>query len=112
MYDLVGLNVIVVEPPGFEGDELRCVDYRVPASEWIEVQQGDYIGFFMPDNGVFVASASTRSDPEHHQFQKIGYGYDESFNASNVQQATVSTGRAIVKAVIGKTASKLCNCCV
>ena len=99
--------MIVVEPPGFDGDELRCVDYRVPASEWIEVQQGDYIGFFMPDNGVFVASASTHSDPKYHQFQKIGYGYDESFNASNVQQATVSTGRAVVQAVIGKTASKL-----
>lgn len=101
IYSLVGLNVITMEPPGYEGDTLRCVDYEVPANEWIEAQDRDYIGFFLPDNGLFVASASGLSDPDHKQMQRSNYGYEESFNSSEVELAATSSGRALLRATIG-----------
>ena len=101
-FSLVGLNVITVEPPGFEEDQLRCMEYEVDPFEWIEAKQGDYIGFYLPDNGVFVASASPQSDPEHRQNQVNKLGYAETFNSSEVEVAASSSGRALLRAEISK----------
>lgn len=106
-FNLVGLNVIIVDPPGYEEDRLRCVDHQVDPFEWIEAQEGDYIGFFLPDNGVFVASASPQSDPDHQQHQRSEYGYASSFNASEVEVAAASFGRAILRAEIGKQGKQI-----
>ena len=104
-YRLVGLNVIVIEPPGYDGEQLRCKLYDVEASDWIEVQEGDYIGFYLPENGVFVASASAESDPDRQQMQRSVYGYAGDFNASEVIEAASSVGRALLRATIGKPAN-------
>ena len=111
VYELVGLNVISVEPPGYEEDQLRCVDYQVDPFLRIEAREGDYIGFFLPDNGVFVASASPASDPDRQQMQRTEYGYADSFNASEVEIAASSFGRALLRAKIGewKKSQQLCK---
>lgn len=103
LYELVGLNVIKVDAPGYGGEQLRCVEFQLEASEWFEVQEGDYIGFYLPDNGVFVASASTQSDPDHRQMQRNMYGYAENFNASEVERAASSFGRALLRATISES---------
>ena len=104
-YELVGLNVIKVDAPGYGGEQLRCMDIQLKASEWFDVQEGDYTGFYLPDNGVFVASASTQSDPEHRQMQRNIYGYAANFNASEVERAASSFGRALLRATISKNRS-------
>ena len=105
-YHQVGLNIIVVQPPGYDEERLRCVDHKVDAFDWIETKAGDYIGFYLPENGVFVASASPVMDPDHQQLQLIEYGYAETFNASQVEVAASSTGRALLGADIGKLSNK------
>ena len=101
-YNLVGLNVIVLEPPGFGGEQFRCREYQVPAADWFEVQEGDYVGFYVPDNGVFVASAARQSDPDRQQLQRNVYGFAESFNDSELISAASSFGRALLRAFIGE----------
>ena len=101
-YQLVGLNKIVLQPPGYDGEQLRCVDHEVDPFDWIFTREGDYIGFYLPENGVFVASASPASDPDHQQLQRIGHGFLETFNASQVEVAAASTGRALLRAEIGE----------
>ena len=101
-FNLVGINIIFVEPPGYEEDQIRCIDYQVDPHEWIEAKEGDYIGFYLPDNGVFVASASQQSDPNRRQNQRNTFGYAENFNRSEVEVAASTSGRAILRAEIGK----------
>ena len=101
-YTLVGLNVIVLEPPGYEKEQLRCIEREIEAADWIEAREGDFIGFFLPDNGVFIASAPALSDPEHRQMKRGEYGYAANFNVSELTFATASFGRALLRARIGK----------
>ena len=101
-FNLVGLNVIVVEPPGFGGEQFRCRDYQVPAADWFQAQEGDYVGFYVPDNGVFVASATPQSDPGRQQLQRSVYGFAENFNAAELDPAATSFGRALLRAFIGE----------
>ena len=101
-FNLVGLNVIVLDPPGFGGDQFRCVERQVEAADWFEAQEGDYVGFYLPDNGVFVASATPQSDPNRQQMQLSMYGYAEKFNASDLITAANDFGRALVRAYIGE----------
>lgn len=105
VYNLVGLNVMVLDPAGHDGSQFRCLEYKIDPADWIEVIEGDYIGFFVPENGVFMGSASAQSDPGHTQRQRSEYGYVENFNVSDLEPATNSFGRALLGAQIGKHAS-------
>ena len=100
-FNLVGLNMIVLEPPGF-GEQFRCMNYQVDAADWFQAKEGDYVGFYVPDNGVFIASATAQSDPGRHQLQRDVYGFAENFTASELNQAASSFGRAIIRALIGE----------
>ena len=107
-YNLVGLNVILVEPPGY-GENRLCVDYDVDPADWIETREGDYIGFFLPDNGVFIATTSAPSDPGALQMRRIEHGYAESFNASDLGSVS---GRALISAQIGEAKSGSSTKCI
>lgn len=101
VYNFVGLNVMVFGPAG-QGGQFRCLEYPVDPADWIEVSEGDYIGFFVPENGVFLGSASAQSDPGHMQLQRSEYGYVENFNVSDLEEDTATFGRALLGANIGK----------
>lgn len=102
VYNLVGLNVMKLDPAGHEGGQFRYLEYDIEPAEWIEVREGDYIGYFVPENGVFMGSASRLSDPGHTQLQRSEYGYVENFNVSDLEEPTLTFGRALLGARIGK----------
>ena len=105
VYNIVGLNVMVLDPAGHDGSLFRCLEYTIDPADWIEVMEGDYIGFFVPENGVFMGSASAESDPDHTQLMRSEYGYVENFKASDLEQVSNTFGRALLGAKIGKHGS-------
>ena len=103
LFRLVGLNKLLIDPPGFSDIPLLCLNYTVPSEQWIETQDGDLVGFFTPDsNGVFIATASERSDPDQYQKRRKPFGYAEVLNASELFVESSQNGRALVKAEIGR----------
>ena len=101
-FRLVGLNKLTVDAPGFTNDFLPCLNHTVPPEEWIETREGDFIGFYLPNNGVFVASATTESDPSLFERRRNTFGFAENFNTSELVRTSTTFGRALVRAEIGR----------
>lgn len=99
---LVGLNKLSVDAPGFTNDFLPCLNYTIRPEEWIETVEGDFIGFYLPNNGVFVASATAESDPDLFERRRNTFGFAENFTASELVRISTEFGRALVKAEIGR----------
>ena len=103
LFRLVGLNKLHIDPPGFSEILLVCLNYTVPSEQWIETQDGDFVGFFTPDsNGIFIATAKGLSDPGRSQMRRKQFGYAEILNASELFVEHSQNGRALVKAEIGR----------
>ena len=99
LFRIVGLNKLLIDPPGFSDSLIRCLNYTVPSEQWIETQEGDFIGHFTPDNnGAFVSSTTAQSDPRRYEWRRNLFGYTEILNASELNQRI---GRSLVKAEIG-----------
>ena len=104
-YSLVGKNIFSVIPGS--GTDYRCGTLIPRSCERIQVEEGDYIGFYLPDSGVFVTVSTLQADPGHHQLQKRSEGFADHLNDSELISAGNQTGRAQLGAIIG-VLSSLC----
>ena len=100
-YDKVGCNKITFVPG--EGKQFRCRKY-VPShpSDFIRVEEGDYIGFYVPDVGLFVAFSSSVYDEGHYQLERNDTGFFDFIEDSELRNATSTPGRAMLNAEIGQ----------
>lgn len=103
-FENIGCNGITIIPG--EGDSHRCSSYdpTVNPAELLEVEAGDYIGFYVPDSGILPSLA----DPEvanniytiHRNesgFVNVVYDYETRI----VTGCSPSCGRPVLKAEIG-----------
>lgn len=81
-------------------ESLQCLNYTTRPEEWVETQKGDFIGFFSPENGVFISHSHDVSNRGIQQMQRIERGFVETFNASELQ--VVGSHRGVINAYIGK----------
>ena len=98
-YSRVGLNRITITPA--IGDEYHCSNYTPRPEELIQVEIGDIIGFYVPENGLFIAAASSSED-SYFQFQRAEPGFAQFVNDSDLVQVGSTSGRALLGATIGK----------
>ncbi len=99
-YENVGCNTFIVVPG--DGDNFRCQSF-VPSNpaDVIEVEEGDYIGFYVPDSGLLPALSPVDNSA----------GPDQLLRARNVTGFTsylkdselvfVNSGSALLRAEIG-----------
>ena len=99
-YSIVGLNRITITPAS--GENYRCANYTPRPEELIQVEIGDIIGFYAPEEGLFIAAASPSED-SYFQFQRAESGFVRFVNDSDlVQIGNTTSGRALLGATIGK----------
>ena len=102
-YSLVGVNKIIIVPGGNEEDSnVRCGTYTPEPSELIKVEEGEYVGFFLPDSGLFVAVSSIEIDPDKFQLVNEKFGFTDFLNESELINSSTFPGRALLRAVIGE----------
>ena len=101
-YDRVGCNKIMLVPGG-EVNELKCREF-VPShpSDFIRVEEGDYIGFYIPDIGLFVALSSPIYDEGNYQLERNETGFSDFIGDSELRNTTSTPGRALLSAEIGQ----------
>ena len=97
-YSLIGVNNITIVPR--EGDDLRCGNYTPKPKDLIQVEVGDIVGFYVPENGFFMAVSP--ADP-YYQLLWTGNGFTNFVNDSDLVNASSSPGRALLRAIIGKS---------
>ena len=98
LFRLVGLNKLLIDPPGFFSSLIRCLNYTVPSEHWIETQDGDFVGHFTPDNNGAFISITTDPDDRYRR-RRVLFGYTEVLNTSELNRIR---GRSLVKAEIGR----------
>ena len=99
-YERVGCNNFTFTPG--QGDEVRC-KLSVPMfpSEFLRVEEGDYIGFYLPDSGLIPALSASEFDSGHYQLERNESGFASFINESELILASSSPGRALLRAEIG-----------
>ena len=103
-FEVVGCNQITVVSG--EGENYRCRSHDPTSDpdEVIFVEEGDYIGFYIPDHSLFPVLAFP--DHDHGKFQALrnDTGFVSSFLESELKNisCTPSCGRALLNAEIGK----------
>lgn len=98
-YSIVGLNRITITPAS--GENYRCGNYTPRPEELIQVEIGDIIGFYAPEEGLFIAAANPSED-SYFQFQRAESGFVNFVNDSELVQVSNTSGRALLGATIGK----------
>ena len=99
-YSLVGQNMIGFIPSQDNSTgNIRCrEDEKADPYDYIEVEVGDFIGFFLPDNGLFVPEVN---DPNANQLRREALGFVNQVNASELIEVGTNQ-RALVRARIGR----------
>ena len=110
-YVKVGCNEFAIVPG--ERDGLQC-QYFAPLShsDFIRVEEGDYIGFYVPDAGLFVPFSLPSDDDDDagsYQQQRIAMGFAPFIKDSELRNATTQPGRALLSAEIGSYTVKFNN---
>lgn len=99
-YERIGCNEFTIVPG--ERDGLQCQNFTpLSPSDFIRVEEGDYIGFYVPDAGLFLPFSLSDDDTDSHQLQRIAKGYAPFIKDSELKNATTQPGRALLSAEIG-----------
>ena len=101
-YEKIGCNEISIIPG--ERDGLQCQSFA-PLSHFdlIRVEAGDYIGFYVPDSGLFLPFSPPEDDTDSFQQKRITMGFAPFIKDSELRNATIQPGRALLSAEIGIT---------
>lgn len=103
-YENVGCNRFIVVPG--DGDEFRCRTF-VPSSpaDVIEVEEGDYIGFYVPDSGLLPALSIVNENSGPHELLRVRNvtGFTSYLKDSELRFVNPPSGSALLQAEIGKT---------
>ena len=101
-YEKIGCNKIQLLPGG-KVNELKCRQF-VPSnpSDFISVEEGDYIGFYIPDVGLFVGLSSSIYDEGNYQLERNVTGFSDFIEDSELRNTTDTPGRALLSAEIGQ----------
>lgn len=101
-YNKLGCNKIMLVPGG-EVNDLKCRRY-VPShpSDFIAVEEGDYVGFYVPDEGLFLALSSSDYDEGNYQLERNVTGFSDFIDDYELRNATSTPGRALLRAEIGQ----------
>lgn len=101
-YENVGCNRFVVVPG--DGEEFRCRDF-VPSNpaDVIQVEAGDYIGFYVPDSGLLPALSVVDEGSELDQLLRVRNvtGFTSYLKDSELRLVTPLSGSALLRAEIG-----------
>ena len=101
-YEIVGCNPFVTVPG--DGESFRC-RYHIPSNpdELITVEEGDYIGFYVPDSGLLPALSIPRLDISSYQLVRDVGGFTSFVRDSEMRNisCTPNCGRALLRAEIG-----------
>ena len=99
-FELVGCNKFTIIPGN--GSRVRC-RYFVPSlpSQFLRVEAGDYIGFYVPDSGLFIAFSTQRYDNGHFQLKRNESGFSPYITYSELVRTSSTPGRALLSAEIG-----------
>lgn len=109
-YESVGCNKFTIIPGN--GDDFRC-RYYVPPNplDVLRVEEGDYIGFFIPDSGLFLALSPPECDAGNCQLAKNNRtGFSSFISDSELINASSIPGRALLSAEIGTLALSTVFC--
>ena len=103
-FEVVGCNNITVVPGEGENTQCRSHDPTLDPDQVIFVEEGDYIGFYVPDSSLFPTLAPIDNDRQPLLFRS-NTGFVSSFLESELENAScageVSCGRALLNAEIG-----------
>ncbi len=100
-YNKVGCNKIMFVPG--DGEEVRCRRYAPTyPSDFIRVEEGDYIGFYVPDVGLFLALSSSEYDEGNYQLERNETGDSDFIGDRELRNASSTPGRALLRAEIGQ----------
>lgn len=101
-YDKIGCNKIMLLPGG-EVNDLKCRQF-VPSdpSDFISVEEGDYIGFYIPDVGLFIGLSSPIYDEGNYQLERNVTGFSDFIEDFELRNTTDTPGRALLRAEIGQ----------
>ena len=102
-FENVGCNQFIVIPG--DGERFRCRDYapKNPAHV-IEVEEGDYIGFYVPDSGLLPALSLPDDSQGLEQFLLVRNvtGFTANLKDSELRYVNPLSGSALLRARIGK----------
>ena len=102
-YEIVGCNTLTTVPG--DGESFRCRQY-VPSNptEIITVEEGDYIGFYVPDSALLPALSVPENDRDNYQLIRNVTGPASTLKYSELRNlsCTPNCGRALLKADIGE----------
>ena len=97
----VGCNEFAIIPGA--GEDLRCGEYApTNPTKMIRVEEGDYIGFYIPDSGLFMALSDSVYDEGHYQLERNETGFSNFIGDWELRNASSTAGRALLRAEIGQ----------
>ena len=101
-YENVGCNKFTVVPG--DGDNFRC-QYFIPSNpaDVIEVKEGDYIGFYVPDSGLLPALSQVDDNAGDDQLLRVRNvtGFTSYLKDSELRIVNPPSGSALLRAEIG-----------
>lgn len=101
-YENVGCNRFIVVPG--DGDDFRCRDF-LPSNpaDVIEVEEGDYIGFYVPDSGLLPALSIVNESTGLDKLLRVRNvtGFTSYLKDSELRIVTPQSGSALLRAEIG-----------
>lgn len=103
-YENMGCNRLSIIPG--DGDSFRCGEYSPSdPAEIITVEEGDYIGFYVPDSALLPGLAVPTQDKAHYQLVRNETGFTNFIKDTELRHllCTPNCGRAILKAEIGES---------
>ena len=103
-FEIVGCNNITLNI-SYEGEIIRCQshDPTLDPDEVIFVEEGDYIGFYIPESGLVPGLALPDHDQGHFQLRRGRPGFVTSIIQPELESisCTPNCGRAPLNAEIG-----------
>lgn len=98
-YEVVRCNQFSIVPG--DGEDFRC-QYHIP-DELIAVEEGDYIGFYVPDSGLLPVLSLPDHDVDNYQVIRDVHGFASFIKDSELQYLSCwpDCGRALLRAEIG-----------
>ena len=99
-YKMIGCNKFTIIPGNRDG--LQCQHFvPLSPSDFIRVEKGDYIGFYVPDAGLFLPFSLPDYDMDNYQLRRNATGSTLFIKDSELRNATIQPGRALLSAEIG-----------
>ena len=99
-YKMIGCNKFTIIPGNIDGLQCQCFVPSSP-SDFIRVEKGDYIGFYVPDAGLFLPFSLPDYDMDNYQLRRNATGSTPFIKDSELRNATIQPGRALLSAEIG-----------